>query len=109
MASADAGTPTVDLVMSSEFFADIYLLPTEAGGRHGPLVSGEWRTVLGINNEHWSARLTFTGRPLPGDTFHAGVQLLVPEAALPYFTVGAEFTVWEAGTKGTGRVVSVAT
>jgi hypothetical protein len=47
--------------MPPEFFADIYLLPAEAGGRRGPLVSGEWRTVLGINDEHWSARLTFVG------------------------------------------------
>ena len=95
--------------MSIEFFANIYLLPTEAGGRQGPLVSGEWRTVLGINNEHWSARLTFAGQPAPGETFYAGVQLLVPESALPYFSLGAEFTVWEGGTKGSGRVVSLAT
>ena len=95
--------------MPSEFFADIYLLPAEAGGRQGPLVSGEWRTVLGINNEHWSARLTFAGQPGPGETFRAGVQLLVPEQALQYFTIGAEFTVWEGGTKGTGRVASLAT
>ena len=95
--------------MSPEFFADIYLLPTEAGGRQGALVSGEWRTVLGISNEHWSVRLTFAGQPQPGETFHAGVQLLFPEQALPYFTVGSEFTVWEGGTKGSGRVVSLAT
>ena len=95
--------------MSPEFFADIYLLPAEAGGMKGPLVSGEWRTVLGINNEHWSARLYSAGQPAPGETFHAGVQLLFPEPALPYFAVGAEFTVWEGGTKGTGRVVSLAT
>jgi hypothetical protein len=95
--------------MSPEFFADIYLLPTEAGGRKGPLGSGEWRTVLGINDELWSARLTFMGQPQPGDAFQAGVQLLFPEPALPYFTVGSEFTVWEGGTKGTGRVVSLAT
>ena len=95
--------------MPPEFFADLYLLPTEAGGRQGPLVSGVWRTMLGINGEHWSARLTFAGQPAPGETFHSGVQLLVPEVALSYFAVGVEFTVWEGGTKGTGRVVSLAT
>ena len=91
--------------MSLEFFADIHLVPTEARGRKHPLVGSEWRTVLGINKEHWSARLTFSGQPAPGETFRAGVQLLYPEKALQYFTIGAEFTVWEGGTKGIGRVV----
>jgi len=93
--------------MQAHFIAEIYLIPTQAGGRATPLVSGEWRTVLGINGEHWSARLTFKGKPKPGDTFHADVQLLIPDAA-QYFSVGADFTVWENGNKGTGRVVSVA-
>jgi hypothetical protein len=93
--------------MSVHFVADIFLLPTQADGRATPLVSGEWRTILGINSEHWSARLTFADSPSPGDTFQAAVQLLVPDAA-QYFPVGADFTVWENGNKGTGRVVSVA-
>ncbi|MBB3833200.1 hypothetical protein FHR55_001366 [Xanthomonas arboricola] len=91
--------------MSPSFVAEIYLLRTHAGGRIGPLVPGEWRTVLGINNEHWSARLLFSGNPLPEETFLATVQLLMPEAA-QYFPAGAEFTVWEGGTKATGRVLS---
>lgn len=94
--------------MHPQFVAEIHLLPTESGGCKGPLVSGEWRTVLGINNEHWSARLTFSGQPAPGETFAAAVQLLMSETALPFFPLGAELTVWEGGTKGTGRVTSVA-
>ena len=91
--------------MSHLFAAEIHLLPTDTGGRIGPLVHGEWRTVLCINNEHWSARLFFSGNPLPGQTFPATVQLLMPEAAR-YFPAGTEFTVWEGGTKATGRVLS---
>jgi hypothetical protein len=91
--------------MSPLFAAEIHLLPTDAGGRTGQLAHGEWRTVLGINNEHWSARLLFSGNPLPGETFPATVQLLMPEA-VQYFPVGAEFTVWEGDTKATGRVLS---
>ena len=94
--------------MHPHFIAEIHLLPSESGGRAGPLTTDEWRTVLGINNESWSARLTFSGRPAPGETFTASVQLLMSEIALPFFPVGAEFTVWEGGTKGVGRVVSVA-
>ena len=92
-----------------DFLADIQLLPTEAGGRQGPLFSGEWRTVLGINNEHWSARLAFSGQPAPGQSFTAQVHLLRPDLALSFFQVGAEFTIWEGGTKGAGQVVALAT
>lgn len=94
--------------MPAHFIAEIYLFPTQAGGRTTPLVSGEWRTILGINNEHWSARLTYTDNPSPGDTFQAIVQLLIPDA-VQYFLAGADFTIWENGNKGTGRVVSIAT
>ncbi len=91
--------------MQATFSAEIRLLAAEGGGREGPLLSGEWRTVLGVGQENWSARLRFSGAPAPGQTFHASVQLLVPEA-LQYFPVGTEFTVWEGGTKGVGRVLS---
>ena len=93
--------------MSPVFSAEIYLLPTQAGGRTTPLAFGEWRTVLGINDEHWSARLLFSGTHSPGETFPVTVQLLLPEA-IQYFPIGAEFTVWEGGTKATGRVLSAA-
>lgn len=93
--------------MRESFVAEIHLLATDAGGRVGPLLSGEWRTVLGINDEHWSARLQFPGNPAPGDVFQAQVQLLVPEAR-PHFPAGAEFTVWEGGAKGLGRVLAAA-
>lgn len=93
--------------MFETFIAEIHLLPVARGERIGPLISGEWRTVLGINNEHWSARLLFDAVPAPGDSFQATVQLLIPEAK-QHFPVGAEFTVWEGGTKGVGHVLPCA-
>ena len=90
------------------FVANVQLLSTAEGGRKGPLLSGEWRTVLGINNEHLSARLAFSGQPAPGESFVAQVQLLRPDVALPFFQAGAEFTVWEGDTKGVGQVVALA-
>jgi translation elongation factor EF-Tu-like GTPase len=93
--------------MSPDFSAEIYLLTTEVGGRTTPLTPGDWRTVLCINNEHWSARLLFSGTHSPGETFPVAVQLLMPEA-IQYFPIGAEFTVWEGGTRGHGRVLSSA-
>ena len=69
--------------------------------------SGEWRTVLGVEGKNWSARLVFSGSPSPGETFHASVKLLLPEA-FSQFPIGAVFTVWEGDIRATGRVVSVA-
>lgn len=92
--------------MGGRFVAEIDLTSTQHGGRKGPLHSGEWRTVLGVNKEYWSARLLFSGSPSPGESFEAIVELLVPEAR-NHFPVGTEFTVWEGGTKGVGRVLSV--
>lgn len=93
--------------MLETFAAEIHLLPAERGGRVGPLLCGEWRTVLGIDGEHWSARLLFDGAPRPGESFRATVQLLVQEAK-QHFPAGAEFTVWEGGNKGVGHVLPYA-
>ena len=93
--------------MAPSFLAEIHLSSTQEGGRAGPLVSGEWRTIFGLGEENWSARLLFEGNPLPGDTFQARVQMLMPEA-YQHFPVGTEFSVWEGGTKGKGRVLTVA-
>jgi hypothetical protein len=93
--------------MAPSFVAEIHLFATQDGGRAGPLRSGEWRTILEVGEASWSARMVFEGEPSPGDTFQAQVQMLVPEA-YTHFPVGGEFTVWEGGTKGKGRVLTLA-
>jgi hypothetical protein len=90
---------------------ELRLHPSEPSGRLSSICSGEYRGVLGIGSEHFSARWVVpVGEELvPGGragTF--GVQFLFPEAALPYFKVGAAFTVWEGKEIGSGRVLSVA-
>lgn|GEM_PF-2331955 len=87
-----------------DFAAEIELLPTVAGGRKSALLGGAWRTVLGLNGEHWSALLRFGGEPAPGAAFDANVWLLRADLALPLFEVGETFEVWEGGTKAWGRV-----
>jgi len=89
----------------ADFSAEITLLPTEAGGRRGPLVQGEWKTVLGVGNVNWSALMMFEGAPEPGETFYAEIWLLLPNKALIMFSTGVKFTVWEGGTKGLGQVL----
>jgi len=63
--------------------------------------------VLGIEGQHWSARLLFPGELAPGQTCQAVAQLLVADA-LTHFPIGAKFTLWHGGVVGSGRVLSVA-
>jgi hypothetical protein len=94
-----------------DIVAELQLHPSEPAGRLSSICSGEYRGVLGIDSEHFSARWVIpVGAELaPGGrsgTF--GIQFLLPEAALPHFKVGAAFTVWEGKEIGSGRVISVA-
>jgi len=89
----------------ADFTAEVTLLPTEAGGRQGPLVQGEWRAVLGVDDVNWSALMMFDGAPGPGETFDVEIWLLLPSEALVMFPAETEFTVWDGGTKGLGRVL----
>ncbi len=95
--------------VAPEIVVEITLLPPEAGGRTGAIPEGEYRGVLGVGSENFSVRFFV---PLengfsPNQTQQFGVQFLVPEAALPYFPVGTEFSVWEGRVIGKGRVVEV--
>jgi len=92
---------------SPDFVADVKLLSSEANGRKTPLREGEWRTVLGVNGEYWSAMLKFEGEQAPGATFEVNVGLLVRDLALPMFEVGKIFEVWEGGTKAWGCVKQI--
>ena len=92
-----------------EIIVEITLHPSEADGRKGAILQGEYRGVLGIGSENFSVRFFV---PLkdgfsPNQTHRFGVQFLVPEAALPHFPVGAEFSVWEGRVIGSGRVLEV--
>lgn len=93
--------------LTLHFLADLHVHPAQPGSKATALVSGQWCAILCIDRRRWSARLTFTGSPSPGDTFRTGVQLLMPDA-LAHFPAGADFTLWANGSEGTGRVVSIA-
>ena len=92
-----------------EIVAEITLLPSEKNGREGPILQGEYRGVLGVGAENFSVRFFV---PLecgfaPSQTLCVGIQFLFPQAALPVFLVGTQFSVWEGGVIGHGRVVEV--
>jgi len=95
--------------VTPEIVVEITLLPSEAGGRKGTILQGEYRGVLGVGSENFSVRffVPFEDGFSPNQTQRFGVQFLVPEAALPHFTVGTAFTVWEGRVIGNGRVLEV--
>lgn len=97
--------------VTPEIRAKVTLLATEAGGRSTPIPTGEYRGVLGISHEHFSARFEVPEESTfePGRTLDLGIQFLFPEMALPKFPVGARFTLWEGRVIGTGEVTSVIT
>jgi hypothetical protein len=95
--------------VTPEIVVEITLLSSEAGGRKGAILQGEYRGVFGIGSANFSVRFFV---PLedgfsPNQTQRVGVQFLAPEAAPPNFPVGAEFSVWEGRVIGKGRVLEV--
>lgn len=92
-----------------EILVEIALFAPTSGGRQSPISEGEYRGVLGVGNENFSVRFFV---PLqeglaPGTSGKFGVQFLFPEAALPHFSVGTSFTVWEGKIIGNGKVLEV--
>jgi len=95
--------------VTPEIIVEITLLPTEGGGRQRAIHTGEYRGVLGVGAENFSVRffVPMERSVSPGETQRFGAQFLFPETALPYFPVGATFTVWEGRVIGNGRVLEV--
>ena len=91
---------------------ELRLHPSEPDGRSSPIFSGEYRGILGVGSEHFSTRwiVPAGGELTPGGRARTfGIEFLFPENALPYFKVGATFTVWEGKEIGSGRVLGIST
>jgi hypothetical protein len=95
--------------VTPEIEAEITFLPSADGGRISALSQGEYRGVLTVGSESFSVR--FWVAPdhgiSPGESGKFGIQFLAPEAAVPHFTKGVSFTVWEGKVIGHGLVVEV--
>jgi hypothetical protein len=90
----------------SEIFARITLVASADGGRRTPIRSGEYRGILSVGGENFSARFTVPDGATPGDTIEVGIQFLSPEKALPRFGVGTRFTLSEGHSIGDGVVLA---
>jgi len=94
--------------VSPDFVAEIYLLPAESGGCHSHLSGGEWRSVVEIDHEFWSATIHFDGEHSPGELFEVEVWLLLADVALPMIEQGMSFAVWEDESQALGVVKHLA-
>jgi hypothetical protein len=87
------------------------LLPAESGGRASPLPHSDWfGCPLCIGNTCFDVRLDlseYQGQIRPGISAQVPAKFLCPELALASVKLGVEFTLWEAKTIATGRVVGV--
>lgn len=92
-----------------EIETEITLLETESGGRHGAILKGEYKGVLGVGSEHFSVRFIVQDKMgfKPGTTRFVGIQFLAPDAALTSFDIGTKFTVWEGRPIGHGQVTKI--
>ena len=85
----------------------IELLTAAQGGKSSPLRGGEFITVFGIGETHWSCRLAMRDAELDAALPHVvEVQFLV-EDARRHFPLGASFSVWEGRHIGSGLVLEV--
>jgi len=92
-----------------EIIAELTLFTTDHGGRNAPIPKGEYRGVLGVATGNYSARFDVnedSGFQL-GTTAKLGIQFLDPVSALLHFPVDSEFTIWEGGAIGKGKVLQV--
>jgi hypothetical protein len=82
------------------------LLSSAAGGRHAPILPGEFRTTLSASGQHVTA-IVFADAPiLPGRSAVHDVSLPEPSRSKPLLPPGAQFELWESGRKGYGSVLN---
>ena len=80
----------------SDIEADIWFLPTEAGGRHGPAKSG-YRPQFFYDNQDWDAQHEFVGVEWvhPGEKVLARLSFFKPDFHLGKVHVGMPFLIRE--------------
>jgi hypothetical protein len=82
--------------------AEVWLLPTEAGGRKGPTPPDIFVCQIGNGGEYREKRMDLSGMGSlsPGSTVRVPIRFSCPEYVLPWIGVGTEFSFSEAGESG---------
>jgi hypothetical protein len=93
--------------VAPQVIARLNLFSADEGGKGLPPRPGDWRTILTVGSESFSARVAASTEQAlePGVVAEAAIQFLVPDAALPKFKPGVQFKIWEGKDVGTGEVL----
>ena len=88
--------------------ARLSLFSAEVGGKGLAPRPGDWRTVLTVGAESFSARVAAADDQAlqPGEIADAAIQFLMPDVALAMFKPGVKFKIWEGRDIGSGEVLS---
>ena len=89
--------------------ADISLLPTAEGGRHGPTPSNFHRCIFVFEGGNFDCALGLseTGAIAPGESARVTIEFLVPDLIVPRLEEGSNFSLREVRIIGHGIVVDV--
>ena len=95
------------MLWQPDILAEVTLLSTAAGGRHGPTPADSFGCPLCFGGEYFDIRfdLSDIGHVAPGMTVRVPAKFLFPELIKPRLAVGSEFSLWEMRTIGIGKVI----
>jgi translation elongation factor EF-Tu-like GTPase len=103
------GTPNAPRDYPRDIEVQLHFLPTEAGGRKGPVFTG-YRPQFFYDGHDWDSLHTYPGvtQVNPGDTVRAFLAFASPYEHLGRLTVGTVFLVREGPrTIAYGKVTAV--
>ncbi len=97
--------------MTPQLMVDLWLYPTERGGREGPVLPG-WGSPCTLQSEEGDGWVGYDGWPLLGDTPMApgerrrvGYVFLSAQVAADLLSAAGKFYVWEGRLVGEATIV----
>jgi hypothetical protein len=100
------------MLWKPDILAEVYLFPTESGGRSEPLHSSlqYFGCPIEFEGEMFDVRFDLSEKAsglMPGTTAELNAKFLSPELIKPRLKVGDEFRLWDGKFFGKGKVLSV--
>jgi len=97
------------MLWEPDIIANVTLLSTEQGGRHGATPTSRFGCPCEIQGEMFDGRMDLSaiGSVAPGDRFRVPIRFLRPDLVRPRLRVGFCFSLWEGSTIGYAVVIEL--